>query len=43
MISDTNAKDEQSDTELQKQEDDDNNTATTNDYENKLSGVSPSI
>jgi len=31
------------DTELQKQEDDDNNTATNNDYENKLSNASPSI
>jgi len=43
MITDANAKDEQGDTELQKQEDDDNNTATNNDYENKLSNASPSI
>ena len=38
-----NVKDEQSDAELQTQEGDNTNIATTNDYENKLSGVSPSI
>ena len=44
-----NAKNEQEDDELQKQEDDNTNIVTTNDYENKLfdenklSNASPSI